>query len=369
MKRDAKVILRPFVEERGIDMDLKKKIIIAVICIAVVIAAGVLFYIGGLGKALDSENTQTVNVTIPSGSGTIQIGQQLEENSIISSADKFKLWSRIKGYDSQYKAGTYALSPSMDFQTIADIIVGGKVNTVNFTVPEGYTIYQTARVIADSGLGDYDTLVSLIEAADFDYDFLDGAQNNKNKLEGYLFPNTYTIDEGMSEEQIIKIMLDEFEKQPLKAITDKKLSSQHNASSGRSINEIITIASIIERECKVDEERKLVASVIYNRLEKGMPLQMCSTVQYVLGKQKEVLTYADTRIESPYNTYTNAGLPPGPICSPGLAAVQAALHPADTDYLYFVLSEKLDGTSNFSSDYAQFERDKAAYDKAYTASH
>lgn len=350
-------------------MDLKKKIIITVIGIAVIIAAGVLLYIGGLGKALDSENTQTVNVTIPSGSGTIQIGQQLEENSIISSADKFKLWSRIKGYDSQYKAGTYALSPSMDFQTIADIIVGGKVNTVNFTVPEGYTIYQTARVIADSGLGDYDTLVSLIEAADFDYDFLDGAQNNKNKLEGYLFPNTYTIDEGMSEEQIIKVMLDEFEKQPLKAITDKKLSSQHNASSGRSINEIITIASIIERECKVDEERKLVASVIYNRLEKGMPLQMCSTVQYVLGKQKEVLTYADTRIESPYNTYTNAGLPPGPICSPGLAAVQAALHPADTDYLYFVLSEKLDGTSNFSSDYAQFERDKAAYDKAYTASH
>ncbi|MCI6854591.1 MAG: endolytic transglycosylase MltG, partial [Firmicutes bacterium] len=237
-------------------MDLKKKIIIAVICIAVVIAAGVLLYIGGLGKALDSENTQTVNVTIPSGSGTIQIGQQLEENSIISSADKFKLWSRIKGYDSQYKAGTYALSPSMDFQTIADIIVGGKINTVNFTIPEGYTIYQTARAIADSGLGDYDTLVSLIEAADFDYDFLDGAQNNKNKLEGYLFPNTYTIDEGMSEEQIIKVMLDEFEKQPLKAITDKKLSSQHNASSGRSINEIITIASIIERECKVDEERK-----------------------------------------------------------------------------------------------------------------
>lgn len=361
MKRDAKVILRPFVEERGIDMDLKKKIIIAVICIAVVIAAGVLLYIGGLGKALDSENTQTVNVTIPSGSGTIQIGQQLEENSIISSADKFKLWSRIKGYDSQYKAGTYALSPSMDFQTIADIIVGGKINTVNFTIPEGYTIYQTARAIADSGLGDYDTLVSLIEAADFDYDFLDGAQNNKNKLEGYLFPNTYTIDEGMSEEQIIKVMLNQFKAEPLK--------SYNESNNAYSLNEIITIASIIERECKVDEERKLVASVIYNRLEKGMPLQMCSTVQYVLGKQKEVLTYADTRIESPYNTYTNAGLPPGPICSPGLAAVQAALHPADTDYLYFVLSEKLDGTSNFSSDYAQFERDKAAYDKAYTASH
>ena len=342
-------------------MDLKKKILIAVICVAVIIVAGAVFYITGLGKALDSNDTQTVSVIISSGSSTGQIGQILEEEGIISSADKFKIWSRIKGYDSQYKAGTYTLSPSMDFQEIADIIVSGKVTTVNFTIPEGYTIYQTASAIAAKGLGDYDTLVSLIEAGDFEYDFLKAAQNNKNKLEGYLFPNTYTVDEGMNEEQIIKVMLDQFEKQPYKVYAE--------SGSSYSLNDIITVASIIERECKVDEERPLVASVIYNRLAKGMPLQMCSTVQYVLGKQKEVLTYADTRIESPYNTYTNTGLPPGPICSPGLAAIKAALNPADTDYLYFVLSEKLDGTSNFSSDYAQFEKDKAAYDKAYRAAH
>ena len=342
-------------------MDLKKKILIAVICVAVIIVAGAVFYITGLGKALDSNDTQTVSVIISSGSSTGQIGQILEEEGIISSADKFKIWSRIKGYDSRYKAGTYTLSPSMDFQEIADIIVSGKVTTVNFTIPEGYTIYQTASAIAAKGLGDYDTLVSLIEAGDFEYDFLKDAQNNKNKLEGYLFPNTYTVDEGMNEEQIIKVMLDQFEKQPYKVYAE--------SGSSYSLNDIITVASIIERECKVDEERPLVASIIYNRLAKGMPLQMCSTVQYVLGKQKEVLTYADTRIESPYNTYTNTGLPPGPICSPGLAAIKAALNPADTDYLYFVLSEKLDGTSNFSSDYAQFEKDKAAYDKAYRAAH
>ena len=342
-------------------MDLKKKILIAVICVAVIIVAGAVFYITGLGKALESNDTQTVSVIISSGSSTGQIGQILEEEGIISSADKFKIWSRIKGYDSRYKAGTYTLSPSMDFQEIADIIVSGKVTTVNFTIPEGYTIYQTASAIAAKGLGDYDTLVSLIEAGDFEYDFLKDAQNNKNKLEGYLFPNTYTVDEGMNEEQIIKVMLDQFEKQPYKVYAE--------SGSSYSLNDIITVASIIERECKVDEERPLVASVIYNRLAKGMPLQMCSTVQYVLGKQKEVLTYADTRIESPYNTYTNTGLPPGPICSPGLAAIKAALNPADTDYLYFVLSEKLDGTSNFSSDYAQFEKDKAAYDKAYRAAH
>lgn len=342
-------------------MDLKKKILIAVICVAVIMVAGAVFYIAGLGKALDSNDTQTVSVIISSGSSTGQIGQILEEEGIIISADKFKIWSRIKGYDSRYKAGTYTLSPSMDFQEIADIIVSGKVTTVNFTIPEGYTIYQTASAIAAKGLGDYDTLVSLIEAGDFEYDFLKAAQNNKNKLEGYLFPNTYTVDEGMNEEQIIKVMLDQFEKQPYKVYAE--------SGSSYSLNDIITVASIIERECKVDEERPLVASVIYNRLAKGMPLQMCSTVQYVLGKQKEVLTYADTRIESPYNTYTNTGLPPGPICSPGLAAIKAALNPADTDYLYFVLSEKLDGTSNFSSDYAQFEKDKAAYDKAYRAAH
>lgn len=342
-------------------MDLKKKILIAVICVAVIIVAGAVFYITGLGKALDSNDTQTVSVIISSGSSTGQIGQILEEEGIISSADKFKIWSRIKGYDSRYKAGTYTLSPSMDFQEIADIIVSGKVTTVNFTIPEGYTIYQTASAIAAKGLGDYDTLVSLIEAGDYEYDFLKDAQNNKNKLEGYLFPNTYTVDKGMNEEQIIKVMLDQFEKQPYKVYAE--------SGSSYSLNDIITVASIIERECKVDEERPLVASVIYNRLAKGMPLQMCSTVQYVLGKQKEVLTYADTRIESPYNTYTNTGLPPGPICSPGLAAIKAALNPADTDYLYFVLSEKLDGTSNFSSDYAQFEKDKAAYDKAYRADH
>lgn len=342
-------------------MDLKKKILIAVICVAVIIVAGAVFYITGLGKALDSNDTQTVSVIISSGSSTGQIGQILEEEGIISSADKFKIWSRIKGYDSRYKAGTYTLSPSMDFQEIADIIVSGKVTTVNFTIPEGYTIYQTASAIAAKGLGDYDTLVSLIEAGDYEYDFLKDAQNNKNKLEGYLFPNTYTVDKGMNEELIIKVMLDQFEKQPYKVYAE--------SGSSYSLNDIITVASIIERECKVDEERPLVASVIYNRLAKGMPLQMCSTVQYVLGKQKEVLTYADTRIESPYNTYTNTGLPPGPICSPGLAAIKAALNPADTDYLYFVLSEKLDGTSNFSSDYAQFEKDKAAYDKAYRADH
>jgi len=175
-------------------MGLGKKILIAVLVLAVVAGGAVIIFLNGLGAALDENNTETVSLTIESGSGTGIIAQVLVDSGIIDDVNEFKLWSRMKGYDSQYKAGTYTLSPSMDYQSIADIIVGGKVNTTNFTIPEGYTIYQTAKSLADQGIGDYDRFVELIEAGDFDYEFLETAQDNKNKLEGYLMPNTYTID-------------------------------------------------------------------------------------------------------------------------------------------------------------------------------
>ena len=348
-------------------MGLMKKIIIALLCVIVLAGAAVFMFLGSLGEPLDAENTQTVNLKIESGSGTGTIAKVLFDNYIIDNVNEFKLWSRIKGYDSQYKAGSYTLSPSMDYQTIADIIVGGKVTTKNFTVPEGYTIYQTATALANQGMGDYEKFVSLIEGAEFGYEFIDVRGKGKNALEGYLMPNTYTIDEGMTEEQIINVMLKQFKKDAYDLYLYYQENDPDSPANKYTLNEIITIASIIERECKVDEERPLVASVIYNRLDRGMALQMCSTVQYVLGKQKEVLTIADTKIESPYNTYINLGLPPGPIACPGPAAIKAALEPADTNYLYFVVSEKLDGTSNFSSTYDKFLKDKAAYDKAYRA--
>ena len=208
MKRDAKTVLRPFVEERGIDMDLKKKIIITAVLVVLVIAVGAAMYIGGMGKALDSENTQTVSVTIPSGSGTGQIGQLLEEEGVISSADKFKLWSRIKGYDSQYKAGIYAFSASMDFETIADILVGGKVNMVSFTVPEGLTLEQTIDKLVSQGMGSKENFQKEVKDKKwFDkYEFLRYSSYedemrkslSDNYLEGYMMPNTYYVAEGAS---------------------------------------------------------------------------------------------------------------------------------------------------------------------------
>ena len=237
-------------------------------------------------------------------------------------------------------------------------------------------------------MGDQETFERIVKDPKwFDtYEFLRYASNEEamrsslpdNYLEGYLMPNTYYVAEGSSEEEIINTMLRQFDQDVFEGIFKgqeaewKDLLTRYGAylttEQGVQLRDIIKYASIIEREAILDEERPKVAAVIYNRLEKGMKFQMCSTVQYVIGKQKDNLTYADLEIDSPYNSYKYKDIP-GPICSPGMASIRAAFYPSDADYLYFVASEKLDGTSNFSSDYNQFLKDKAAYDKAYRAAH
>ncbi len=340
---------------------MKHKLLLVLLCAAaalLIAGAALLLYINGLDKAMDSSKSDTVNITIETGSTTDSIGALLQEKGIIESASDFKFFSRFKGFDGRYQAGTYAFAPSMKLSEIAEIMVSGKTNSMTFTIPEGYTIYQMADKLAEEGIVDKTEFENLLRSGNFRYDFLSGAQSGKNHLEGYLFPETYTVEFGADEETIINTMLGQF---------DKIFTDEYKARAkelGYSLNEIIVIASIIERETQIADERDKVASVIYNRLQKGMPLQMCSTVQYVLGKQKETLTNADTQIASPYNTYIHQGLPPGPICCPGLASIEAALYPADTDYLYFVVSDKLDGSQKFSSDYNQFLKDKDDYYKA-----
>lgn len=341
-----------------------KTIVIVLVILALLLAVccGGLLYYSKMGEPLDKTDSTAITVTIQSGASTADIGQILEQNGIVASGDRFKLWSKIKGYDVQYKAGTYTLSPSMSSEQIAEILVGGKVDTFQFTIPEGYTIKQLAEALEQQGAADGSRILALAGSHDFDeeFTFLKEAQDNENHMEGYLLPNTYIMPAGSSEEDIIRVMLKQFEKDamPLYEAASKQ---------GMSLNDFVIAASIVEREAVVSEERPLVASVIYNRLDQDMLLQMCSTVQYILGEPKAILSYADTEIDSPYNTYKNPGLPPGPICSPGKASLEAAMNPADTDYLYFVLSDKLDGTSNFSADYDQFLRDKEAYGRAYEA--
>lgn len=335
-----------------------KKIIIAIIAVVILAVGAGFFYLNSLDKAYDPEKKDTKIVTIESGSTTGDIGALLEKEGIIKGATSFKMFSKFKGYDGKYQAGTYGLAPSMKLSEIADAIISGKTQNMSFTIPEGYTIAQIADKLSDEGLIKKKKFLNLIKNGKFEYDFLKEAQSGENHLEGYLYPETYTVELNASEEDIINAMLTQFE-----TVYTKEFSARAK-ELGYTQNQIMVIASIIERECVVDDERGTVASVIYNRLKEGMPLQMDSTVQYVLGKQKENLSYKDTEIESPYNTYTNTGLPPGPIGAPGIASIKAALYPEKTNYIYFVVDKKLDGSHVFSKDYNKFLKDKDEYYEA-----
>jgi UPF0755 protein len=236
-----------------------------------------------------------------------------------------------------------------------DLVKGVKAETLRFTVPEGLTVAQTAETLAGTGLGDARDFLAAAVAGNFNgYRFLDGAAD----LEGYLYPETYDVYSDASARDVIDRMLKQFDR----LFTEEYYGKAE--ASGLSVAEVVTIASLIERETRVPEERALVASVIMNRIAMGMPLQIDATVQYALGEQKDRLSYEDLEIDSPYNTYKIEGLPPGPICSPRIECVEAALNPADTDYLYYVLRPELDGRHNFATGYDEFLRFKDAYLKA-----
>lgn len=336
---------------------LKKHFLIravVLIGILVLIAAGAAsFYLGKESKAVDPDSTSFLSVTIPSGTGTEGIAGILEENKLISNTMVFKLQSKMKGYEGKYKAGEYSLSPGMSMEEMMQILIAGSADTVRFTIPEGYDIKRTTEKLASEGLINAEVFVKEIETGQFDYKFLVDAPAGASRLEGYLFPETYDIFTTANEHDILDKMLYQFNK----VFTEEYYSRAEEL--GMSVNEVITLASIIEREARVPEDRPIIASVFYNRLAIGMPLQSCATVQYILGEQKPVLSTKDTRIESPYNTYLIAGLPPGPIASPGAESIHAALYPEKTDYLYFLA--KGDGSHAFSTTYAQFLKDKRKY--------
>lgn len=331
----------------------KSTFIILIIFIAIII----LMFIGflNLDKPLDSSDNTEVNVEIPSGAGTSYIASILEDRDVIDSAFKFKILSKIKGYDGEFKSGEYSLNKSMKPSEIATVIINGVDNKNTITIPEGFSIYKIGKRLEEKGICSQSEFENELETGSFDYSFLPKDIEGKDKYEGYLYPDTYSFSKDTTAHDIIKACLDNFEQKYEKDI--KKLVDK----SGKSLNEIMTVASIVEREAVKSDERPLVAGVIYNRLKKDMMLQMCSTVQYILKEDKPVLSIADTEIQSEYNTYINEGLPPGPICNPGISSIKAAADPEKTKYIYFVVSSKLDGSMEYSVDYEKFLKDKEEY--------
>ncbi|MBU0951691.1 MAG: endolytic transglycosylase MltG [Elusimicrobia bacterium] len=271
-----------------------------------------------------------VILTIPHGSNGKTITELLYENRLISNKKIFILFSGFTRSTKKFQSGTYKLNQKMDMFKIMDILKKGKVYSIKFTVPEGYTSVQIAELLEQKNLGNKKEFLKIAE---------------KEKLEGYLYPETYFIPYGSAEKEIAAFMVNEFKKNytPQLAEQAKKLKMSTQA--------VITLASIIEREAVSSEERALISGIFYNRLKKGWMLESCATIRYALNKYTDKITYKDLRINSPYNTYEHHGLPPGPICNPGMPSIQAALNPANTDLMFFFSNGK--GTHEFSKYYKQ----------------
>ncbi len=318
-----------------------KKTLFAVIILALVAVAAFFFlsnyFEGLLEPANPLASDEEVLVEISSGSGTSDIARLLENEGLIQNELAFRIYSRQQGLDQSYMAGKYLLNPSMSVPQIALKLATGDqyTETVWFTIPEGFTVVEIAARLGDMDLVDEDIFLGLAKTPSSrlleQFPFLGDIEHPgiDYTLEGYLFPDTYEIFRDASEEEIISLML----AQLVKIIGDEHLETVED--SGYNLHEILTIASLVEREGRVDHERPRIAGVFYNRLAIGQRLESCATIQYILGETKEFLTFADLELPSPYNTYRNDGLPPGPIAAPGEASIMAALYPEETGYYFF----------------------------------
>jgi len=300
-------------------------------------------------KTKKIENAKDIQIEIPEGAYLSEIANILYKNGIIKYPDKFIEFAIEEGNSNKYKYGAFFLNVNMAYEEISKKLqeVGETLNSVKVTIPEGYELRQIIDLCVKNEIGTKEGFNAAILNSKFDYWFLQGIAVSDVYLEGYLFPATYTISKDASEETVLKQMLDKFN-----SIFTEDMKTKAKELN-MSVHEIITLASIVEREAANDTERDIVASVFYNRLNsKTYPyLESCATVQYILKERKEILSNADTNIDSPYNTYKNPGLPIGPIASPGLESIKATLEPAATDYLFFVLGN--DGKHVFSKTYKE----------------
>jgi len=274
-------------------------------------------------------------VIIPRGATFGQATDSLAKAKLVGWPRMFRLYGRLTGGDRNIKPGTYLLKPGTPWSDIVSALNGGHglVNTV--TIPEGYTISQITPLLAKTLKVPADS----VQAAMRDTSLLARLDIPTRTLEGYVFPDTYAFPAGTTARQAVREMVYSFERRWKPdwdtSLTELKINR----------NDLVTMASIVEKEARVPEERPVIAAVYYNRLRKGMRLQADPTIQFALGRHVGRVLYKDLEIKSPYNTYTNKGLPPGPIASPGVASLAAAAHPANVRYLYFVASR--DGHHEF----------------------
>lgn len=313
-------------------------VISALLCLVIII-----FGIDVYGDFNGGSGTDVI-ITIPEGANGGEILEILESNGVIKYPLVFRMYASSTGLTSKYRNGEYTVNTGYSYKQILEILTHEPTNGtdgITITIPEGFEIEKIASAMEKAGVCSESDFLAAASKTDYNFEFLKGVDftSRKYALEGYLFPDTYTFKKGVTAEEVVVKMLSNFE----------NVISKYNISD---IDNTIILASIIEREALGDEDRHLVSSVFHNRLngKYGITkLQSCATVQYVLDERKDVLSEADTRINSPYNTYIYDGLPIGPIANPGEASIKAALNPEDTDYMYFGVNKE--GKHTFSKTY------------------
>lgn len=326
--------------------------VLGVLVILAILAALAVWYLLYKPDAPQVASGQAVEVVIESGSSTAEIGRTLADAGVVDNALMFRVKARSSAADGQLKAGTYSFATRSAYDAVlAQLAKGPEIVYYDVVIPEGFTARQiAARFSKETGVPEDELLALMTTGA---AQFADGRPylegTNGGSLEGFLFPATYRIREGTTAQEIVGQMLDAFDKNF--AQVDMAFATSKNLT----VYDVVTIASILEREARIAEERPLVSSVIYNRLKKGMRLQLCATVLYEMPEGSDKVTYEDTKRDTPYNTYVHDGLPPGPISNPGLASLEAAAHPTDTKYLYYVLTGK-DGSQTFCETYDEFQK-------------
>ena len=279
------------------------------------------------------------------------VAKQLKDAGIIKYKGLFELYCSVSHAKTKIDPGTYELSTNYDYRALVKKMqVGsGAMVTTKVTIPEGYTMEQIFHKLEDENVCSYDDLMDAAANYSYNYSFIDQSmQGDAKRLEGFLFPDTYEFYQGMQASSAINKFLENFHDRLTAEMLEKA------DERGMTMQEVVTVASMIEKEAANDDERAMIAAVIYNRIAAGMPLQIDSTIMYVLPEHKDVLTVEDTKIDSPYNTYQNKGLPPTPIANPGLASIKATLSPASTQALYYALDAE-SGTHKFFTSYGEFQ--------------
>lgn len=331
---------------------LKKGMSSLVILLAFAVLSGGVWWLWAT-QPYSNQNTSEM-IAITHGMTANQVGTELERRHLIRSAWAFSLLASQLQADSKLFAGDYFLSANMSPQgMLTKLLSGSKVEAIRLTIPEGYTTDQIVNLLVQKGIGTKDDYPKVLATDSFDYSFLQGIPQNAHRLDGFLFPDTYFLDQKDTPHTAIDLMLQRFQKELTPEV------ETHLKGMNLSIRDWVNLAALVEKEAVQETDRPIIASVFMNRLAINMPLQVDATIQFILGTPKAKLYNKDLQIPSPYNTYLHTGLPPGPIASPGHASLEAVLHQEKTDYLYYLA--KPDGYHVFAKTFAEHLQNQKKY--------